>query len=136
MTNVRCHCGLVQVQISGEPVAQFYCHCDHCQQAHGAAYLPVSMYRADHVKVMSGDPTMWKLHATPRATCRVCGTRVFAEPPGLGMRAVMAQLLPEGAFEPKFHVQCRHARLPVKDALPHFKGFPAAFGGSDDRVDW
>ena len=26
--------------------------------------------------------------------------------------------------------------LPIRDNLPHYSGFPAAFGGSDDRVDW
>jgi hypothetical protein len=33
-------------------------------------------------------------------------------------------------------MQCQHALLPVKDALPHFKGFPAAMGGSDERMPW
>jgi hypothetical protein len=79
---------------------------------------------------------MWKLHVTPRATCRDCGARIFAEPPGLGMRAVMAMLLPEGSFAPQFHMQCAFALAPVKDSLPHFKGFPGAFGGSNDVVEW
>lgn len=135
MTTVQCHCGDVKIELTGEPVAQFYCHCDHCQQVHGAGYVPVSMYRTDHVTVTHGDPSMWKLHATPRATCRSCGTRLFAEPP-IGMRTVIATLLPEGAFQPKFHIQCQHARSPITDQLPHFKGYPASFGGSDETVDW
>jgi len=136
MPTIQCHCGAVKVSLEGAPVAQFYCHCDHCQRVHGAAYVPVSMYRADQVRVVAGEPSMWKLHTTLRATCRDCGTRLFAEPAGLGMRGVMAKLLPEGLFEAQFHMQCQHALLPVKDALPHFKGFPAAFGGSKDVVDW
>ena len=136
MTTIECRCGAVKVQISGDPVAQFYCHCDHCQAVHGAAYVPVSMYRADQVKVIAGDVAQWKLHATPRATCRACGTRVFAEPPGLGMRGVMALLLPKGSFAPTFHMQCQHALAPIVDDLPHFKAFPGAFGGSDERVGW
>jgi hypothetical protein len=136
MPTIQCHCGAVKVSLEGAPVAQFYCHCDHCQRVHGAAYVPVSMYRADQVRVVAGEPSMWKLHTTLRATCRDCGTRLFAEPAGFGMRGVMAKLLPEGSFEAQFHMQCQHALLPVKDALPHFKGFPAAFGGSKDVVDW
>jgi hypothetical protein len=126
----------VKVSLEAAPVAQFYCHCDHCQRAHGAAYVPVSMYRAEHVKVVSGDPGMWKLHVTPRATCHDCGTRLFTEPPGLGVRAVMAILLPEGSFTPQFHIQCRFALAPVKDSLPHYKWFPEIFGGSNDVVEW
>ncbi len=39
-------------------------------------------------------------------------------------------------YKPAFHIQSQDAMIPVKDNLPHFKGFPAAFGGSDDKVDW
>jgi len=49
---------------------------------------------------------------------------------------VKANLLPQGMFKPEFHIQCQYAVLPVKDNLPHFKSFPASFGGSDKMVDW
>ena len=39
-------------------------------------------------------------------------------------------------LKPEFHINCRYVVLPVKDDLPHFKGFPAKFGGSDETVDW
>ncbi|MEO7112919.1 MAG: GFA family protein, partial [Polyangiaceae bacterium] len=136
MLTVQCLCGAVTLSIEGLPVAQFFCHCDHCQRVHGAAYVPVSMYRTDQVKVVSGEPSVWKLHATPRASCRECSTRLFAEPVGIGMRTVMALLLPKESFTPQFHMQCAHAIAPVKDGLPHFKGFPESFGGSSAVVDW
>jgi hypothetical protein len=53
-----------------------------------------------------------------------------------GFRSVNAFLLPNAAFSPQMHIQCQHAILPVVDDLPHFKGFPAAFGGSDEQMDW
>jgi hypothetical protein len=53
----------------GEPVEQFYCHCDDCQAISGGAYV--------------GAPL-----------------------------------------------------LPIKDELPHFKGLPAKFGGSDETLAW
>ena len=43
-------CGAVEIEISGEPVAQFYCHCDDCQIVHGGAYVPESVYAADAVR--------------------------------------------------------------------------------------
>jgi hypothetical protein len=71
-----------------------------------------------------------------RLGCRECGTRVFADVTAIGFRAVSGYLLPKGLFQPAFHIQCRHAVRPVRDDLPHDKGFPARFGGSDETVDW
>jgi hypothetical protein len=48
----------------------------------------------------------------------------------------MANLLPEGTFKPTFHIQCQHALRPVRDDLPHYKGYPAPFGGTDETVNW
>ena len=60
----------------------------------------------------------------------------YAEPSDASLRSVTAYLLPPGVFRPAFHMQCQHALLPVVDELPHYKGFPALFGGSDEQVDW
>jgi hypothetical protein len=136
MTEIQCRCGAVRVELGREPIAQFFCHCDDCQAVHGAAYVPIAMYPADAVKVTRGSPSAWKLKTMPRRTCPDCGTRVFAEPPQLGICGVSAYLLPQGTFTPTFHIQCQFAVRPVKDDLPHFKSLPARFGGSDETVDW
>jgi hypothetical protein len=133
---VQCNCGAVKVELTGDPIAQFYCHCDDCQKVHGAAYVPVAMYPIPATKIVSGEPSMTKLRVTPRAMCKDCGTRIFAEPGTMGVRGVVATVLPKGIFKPQFHVQCQHAMLPVKDLLPHYKGYPKMWGGSDDRVEW
>jgi hypothetical protein len=52
------------------------------------------------------------------------------------MRGVNGFLLPADLFKPAFHSQCQYAVLPVKDDLPHFKGLPALFGGTDEPVGW
>jgi hypothetical protein len=134
--DIQCLCGAIKMRLSGEPLAQFYCHCEDCQLAHGAAYVPCAQYRTACAELIAGQPLFWRVRVTPRATCPECGTRVFAEPPGLGVRGILAHLLPKGMFKPKFHVQCQHAWLPVKDDLPHYKGFPRLFGGSDEQVLW
>ncbi len=130
-----CNCGAVKVTIEGDPKVAFYCHCEDCQKVHSATAIPVVMFSAGDVKT-SGDTSIYTLRETPRTSCTKCGTRLFAEPPGMGMRGVVAGILPPGTFKPAFHIQCQHAAVPVKDGLPHFKGYPAAFGGSDDVVDW
>jgi hypothetical protein len=136
MTTVQCNCGAVKVGLSGDPVAQFYCHCDDCQRVHQAAYVPVAMYPVSATKILAGSPMTFKLKETPRTMCPQCGTRLFAEPAGMGVRGVIAYLLPQGSFKPAFHVQCQHALLPIKDELPHFKGYPEALGGTNDLVEW
>lgn len=52
------------------------------------------------------------------------------------MRGVSGFLLPSEMFKPAFHSQCQYAVLPVKDDLPHFKGVPARFGGTDEAIGW
>jgi hypothetical protein len=44
--------------------------------------------------------------------------------------------MPKGVFQPKFHMQCQFALMPVRDDLPHYKGYPAMLGGTDDLVGW
>ena len=131
----KCACGAVKLEITGAPKVAFYCHCDDCQRVHSATAVPVMLFAAGDVKV-TGEVRTWALKVTPRTSCAVCGTRLFAEPPGMGVRGVVASALPDGVFTPAFHIQCRLARSKVADSLPHFAGFPAAFGGSDATVDW
>jgi hypothetical protein len=135
-TVIACPCGAVKIELRGEPLVCLYCHCDDCQAVHGAAYLPAAIYRSADASITAGEPGLWRRKTTARAFCRDCGTRLFAEPQGLSIRSIVASLLPEGVFRPAFHMQCRYARLPVRDGLPHYKGEPAMMGGSDEVVDW
>lgn len=134
--NVTCLCGGIELEISGEPIVQMYCHCDDCQAVHGAAYVPESVYNASDVKVVRGEPTAWALLRSPRVTCPTCGTRLFIDVVKRKLRGVNGNVLPRGEFHALFHVQCRFAQNPVKDDLPHYAGMPAQFGGSDETVDW
>jgi hypothetical protein len=133
---ISCLCGAVKVQIKGEAVEQFYCHCDDCQAVSGGAYIGVAVFPSDAVTIAQGAPVAWRYKVLPRRMCGACGTQLTAEVPGFDQTGVKANLLPKDVFKPKFHINCRYALLPVKDDLPHFKGFPAKFGGSDETVDW
>jgi hypothetical protein len=136
MTKVECRCGATELEISANPIVQFFCHCDDCQAASGGAYVPISLYPIPAVRVTEGTPKVWKLKTMPRSSCPECGTRLFAEPPGAGLRGVVGGLLPAGSFQPAFHIHCRYAVRPVRDELPHYEALPAGFGGSDVTVDW
>jgi hypothetical protein len=133
---VSCRCGSVQLRIGAAPITQFYCHCDDCRAVTGGAFVPIALFPTDAVAVNGGDTFTWTYKVLPRTRCSTCGTFLFGEPDGLGMRGVSGFLLPSDMLKPAFHIHCRHAILPVKDDLPHFKGLPASFGGADETVDW
>lgn len=133
---VSCRCGAEELRITGDPIAQLYCHCDDCQAAHGAAFVPVAIYPAQAVEVVSGKPTSMAVSTLPRMRCAECGTHLFNDVKSHGLRNLNGYLLREGEFKPECHVQCQHAVLPVVDQLPHYKALPAMFGGSDEVVSW
>lgn len=135
MATIECLCGDIEIELTGEPVVQFYCHCDDCQLVHGGAYMPTAVYRTEDVNVVRGEPRVWRLKTTPRYTCPNCGTRLFAEG-SPNLRGVNAYLLPREVFRPALHIYCRYAPLPVMDALPHYSTVPARWGGSDELVDF
>jgi len=134
--HLQCRCGAVQFDVAGPPLVQLYCHCDDCQAAHGAAYVASAIYPAQQVSVVRGEPVAASVRHTPRMRCGGCGTHLFSEIARVGMRSVNAYLLPPGTFAPQFHAQCQHAVLPVVDALPHYRAFPPAFGGSAEEIGW
>ncbi|WP_398464169.1 GFA family protein [Tardiphaga sp.] len=133
--NISCLCNAVQIRISAEPIAQFWCHCADCQSVHGAAYVAESIYPATGVEIVSGETTRFALKRTPRISCARCSTRLLVELPEIEMRAVNGYLLKD-LFKPALHIHCSEAAAPVKDGLPHFATKPAAFGGDDRMVDW
>jgi|RhisoiCoNPM_1038542.scaffolds.fasta_scaffold03509_2 hypothetical protein len=135
-TQIACHCGAVKIQLSGEPVVDLYCHCRDCQRIAGGGCVPYSIYPHAAVEVSEGQTFRWALKDNPRTRCARCGTYLFGDPAGMGIHGISAYLLPEGRFKPAMHIMCKDALLPVQDALPHYRGFPAAFGGSDEQVDW
>jgi hypothetical protein len=130
-----CACGRIGLELACEPLAQFFCHCDDCQCFFGAAYVATAMYARECVRITRGEPQVWVPKINHRHFCRDCGTRLFSEVPGMGVRGVNAYLLPQGSFRPTFHVQCQYASRPVRDTLPHYRVYPAAFGGTDDDIE-
>jgi len=132
---VACNCGAVTVEVNAPAIQQFYCHCDDCQRAAGAPYIGVALFPSAAVRVQ-GDTEAWTLRTMPRRRCRACGTQLTGEVAGGGTIGIRGERLPAGAFQPQFHIHCRHARIPVTDALPHYARLPPEFGGSDERVAW
>ena len=136
MHTLSCPCRVIEIAVHGSPIAQFYCHCDDCRTMTSGAYAAESVHREEEVLVTGGQTAVWTLQRNPRHYCPACGGRLFIHIPSRKLRGVNAFLLPEDAFRPQFHVNCRFAVLPVRDGLTHYAGMPALFGGSDETVDW
>lgn len=135
ITTVACSCGALEMRVTDKALLQYVCHCDDCQAVHGKAY-PCSLHAAAAVSVTRGETDVFTLRTSPRTRCKQCGTYLFAEVPGHGVRGLNADLLPAGQFVPEFHMQCRYAAAPIQDDLPHYKGTPARFRGSDELMEW
>ncbi|MFN3994876.1 MAG: GFA family protein [Tabrizicola flagellatus] len=124
------------MRISAEPISAFYCHCADCRAANGAAYVGVALYPSSAVEVVAGTVATYAIRNLPRSFCPSCGARMFARVPDDDITGIVAERLPEGAFHADFHVHCREAIAPVRDALPHYEALPPAFGGDERTVDW
>lgn len=132
----RCPCGSVTLAIEGEPLFQLYCHCDDCQHAHSAAYVPRAIVLNDQVSVVAGETRSWFHNVRTMNICRSCGSHLYSERKGSNYRGVNAALFPEGTFAPGAHIHCKFAVAPIRDGLPHYLDLPAEFGGSGELADW
>jgi len=132
-----CFCGAVQFTVSGEPVAQGYCHCDSCRSWSAAPVNAFTLWKPDAVRVSRGADRIDTYHKTPRSYrkwCKSCGGHLFTEHPGWKLIDVYAATIPGFRFMPGVHVNYQEAVLPVKDGLPKFKDLPAEMGGSGTLV--
>jgi hypothetical protein len=122
------------MEVQGEPLLQYVCHCDDCQRACGKAFS-CALYPARSVTTKRGEVDTLTVRTSPRTKCKSCGTILFNEVPGQEVVGVNGELLPENTFSPAFHSQCAYANAPIDDGLPHYKHTPALFGGSDELME-
>jgi hypothetical protein len=132
----RCPCGRVTIALAAEALAHLWCHCDDCQRAHGAAYVPRAVYPRDAVRLVSGETRAWVNRVRTMVACGHCGSHLYSEQDGSPFRGVNAGNFEAGAFVPQMHLHCDHAVAPVVDDLPHYRDFPVEYGGSGERVAW
>ena len=61
----RCFCGRVQFQVSGEPVAMGYCHCDSCRQWSAGPLNAFSLWKPEALRITQGADSIGSYHKTP-----------------------------------------------------------------------
>lgn len=135
----ECFCGAVKIEVSGEPEAMAYCHCNSCRSWSGSPIHASTMWKADAVKVVAGAEHLKTFHKTAesishRQYCAKCAGHLMISHPDFDMYDVCAATIPTLKFEPGLHVNYSETVLPLRDGLPKFKDFPEDFGGSGQTV--
>lgn len=132
-----CFCGTVRIAVSGEPEGMGYCHCQSCRSWSGGPVNAFTLWKPESVTVVAGEDHLATFAKTPvseRRYCRQCGGHLMTNHPGLGVVDVFAATLPTLPFSAGVHINYAETVLPMRDGLPKFADFPAAFGGSDRQV--
>ena len=130
-----CMCGAVQVEITGDPAVQAFCHCSSCRGWLGAPIHAASLWPASAVKVVKGKDKLGlykKTEASHRQFCTSCGAPVLVEHPAIGRVDIPAGTVQGLEYQPSLHVHYGEKVMAVRDGLPKFKDFPKDFGGSGD----
>lgn len=132
-----CFCGEVKFQVSGEPAAMGYCHCDSCRRWSAGPVNAFSLWPPESFKVLTGKDQIGTFHLTEqsyRKWCKNCGGHVFTDHPKMGLVDVYVANLPDLDFKPALHVHYQESVLPIHDGLPKMKDVPAEMGGSGETL--
>lgn len=134
----ECFCGEIKVEVSGDPAAQGYCHCQSCRRVAGAPVRGFTLWPADAVRVTRGEEKLKSYNKTgfsDRRHCPHCGGQVLIYHPSIGMTDVHSETLVDFDFRPALHVNYQERTLPIRDGLPKLRDFPAELGGSGEIMD-
>ncbi len=134
----RCFCGEVQFEVSGEPVAMGYCHCDACRHWSAGPVNAFTLWQPSALTIRHGAASIGTYNKTPasfRKWCTRCGGHLFTDHPAMGLVDVYAALLPSLRFEPSVHVHYQETVLPIRDGKPKMRDVPAEMGGSGMVLD-
>jgi hypothetical protein len=129
----KCFCGAVHVEVTGEPVAMGYCHCDSCREWSAGPVNAFTLWKPDAVRVTKGADQIGSYKKTEKSVrkwCKQCGGHLLTEHPLWGVTDVYAAVLPTVDYQPAVHVNYETTVLRLKDGLPKQKDFPAEMGGS------
>jgi hypothetical protein len=129
----RCFCGEVEFELSGEPVAMGYCHCDSCRRWSAGPVNAFSLWKPTELTVRRGATRIGAISRSAnsvRKWCTACGGHLFTDHPAWGLVDVYAALLPSLRFEPGVHVHYQETVLPIHDGRPKMKDTPKEMGGS------
>jgi hypothetical protein len=133
----KCFCGMVAIEVRGEPVAMGYCHCNSCREWSAGPINAFTLWTQGAVHVTKGGEHMeayQKSDTSVRKFCELCGGHLLTEHPQWGVTDVYAAVIPSLRYTPTLHVNYAETVFRVKDGLPKFKDMPAEMGGSGELL--
>jgi hypothetical protein len=131
--NGSCFCGTVKFEVTGEPVAMGYCHCESCRHWSAGPVNAFTLWPPGALKITQGADNIGSYNKTPQSSrkwCKSCGGHVFTDHPGMGLVDVYAAVIPDFPFKPGIHVHYQESRLRIHDGLTKMKDMPQEMGGS------
>jgi hypothetical protein len=140
MSNVhqgQCFCGTVQLEVSGQPAAMGYCHCESCRHWSAGPVNAFTLWPTESVKVTRGADQIGSYNKTPGSTrkwCKKCGGHLMTDHPGMKLVDVYAAVIPSLKFAPGVHVHYQETVLPIHDGVTKLKDMPAEMGGSGQSL--
>ena len=111
-----CPCGAVQLELSGEPPIQVYCHCNSCRTWLSAPIHGATLWPSASVKVTRGADNLGLYKRTEnshRQFCKSCGAAVMVGHPGIGMTDVPSVSVRGLDFKPTIHVHYGETVMPA-----------------------
>jgi len=75
-------CGSVAFEVTGEPVAMGYCHCNSCRHWSASPVNAFTLWKPDAIRITKGERDIAAYQKTPKSLrkwCRHCGGHLFAE---------------------------------------------------------
>lgn len=133
-----CFCGSVQLQVSGHPVFQGFCHCESCRHWLGAPMHAATLWPTGSVKVTQGEELLGVYAKTPRSQrqhCKRCGGNVLNGHYDEGTVDVLATVLTDFPFSPDMHIHYQERQIEFPDDLRKYRDLPSEFGGSGELIE-
>jgi len=130
-----CACGAIRYEASAEPITMLTCHCRHCQQASGGAFVNAVVFAADAFRIVRGTPRHHDRTGESggqhrRGFCADCGSRLTGgeNPEGTsGIVGVTAASLDDPTlFRPQMEIFTSRAQPWVRmdPGIPQYEEMP------------
>ena len=139
----KCACKAVEVEVSGDPWYQDYCHCIDCCKWNQQRPVGITLWPGDSLTVKGGSDSISRVCLVnpefERLFCKTCGFRLYGQHTKMGFKSIPAVNLETLDFKPVSHVFCQDVPKDSlqrfkEDGLPKFAKLPAQFGGTDEQV--
>lgn len=127
-----CRCAQSSIEVAGNPLLRFVCHCDICKSVYGSSFADVTVLLARQVTLPAASPIQFRRYRRPpalrRGTCTNCGAPAV----GFLRLAPWVQLafipsmnfpLPNGLPPASAHVFYDRRMCDVSDSKPKVSGY-------------